>query len=70
MSQIVTVFCELTDASHTLSGGVNKWYAGIIVISIVASKNILIEKLSWIHNILRIEYFLYRFHIGDLCCAA
>jgi len=66
MSQIVTVFCELTDASHTLSGGVNKWYAGIIV----TSKNTLIEKLSWIHNILRIEYFLYRFHIGDLCCAA
>jgi hypothetical protein len=80
MSQIVTTFWGLAKASHSLSGGVNKRHGGIIVIlivtsiaasivaSIVASKKLLIEKFSWVHYILRIEYFLYRFHIRDLCC--
>ena len=67
MLQIVTAFWGLAEASHALSATVNKRLGCVIVISIVKLKKFLIENLSWIHNILRIEYFLYRFHIGDFC---
>ena len=67
MSQIVTAFWRLVEASHALSATVNKRHGCVIVISIVELKKCLIENLSWVHNILRVEYFLYRFHIGDFC---
>ena len=74
MLQIVTAFRGLTETPQTSSGVVNTWHGAIIAISIVTltitSRVTLIEKLSRVHNILRIEYFLYRFHIGDLCSTA
>lgn len=70
MSQIVTVFQGLAEASQPLSGVVNTWHAAIIVSSIVAFAIALIEKLSRVHNTFRVEYFLYRFHGGYLCSTA
>jgi hypothetical protein len=58
-------FWGVAEASHALSGTVNKWH--VCIIFIAELKKFLIKNFSWIHNILRIEYFLYRFHIGDFC---